>query len=457
MTFKVKDILKIVSKYSTTNEIKKLNEVVIPKGKTIGKYKGILDMYEQIGLPVNPKALPRSITPFLREIGPAFDPKKINLTDFKTLCEGLNKIINGTMKLENLLKAKGIIKKHLTTHNGTDRNNKYHDVWYDSGLSMKDNFVAKKEKTALAVNKKNTNVLTVNVEQAQEFYRSIFFKNNKDIIDLIISAQSALGSRLIEILSSKVSKFSESPDNKIKQEGTAKEREGKFDIDKKNIIVKPVIPLTDNADVIKWIEKVRDTTDKLKDISNVDLSKKYNQRVNERIVKYLRASKIEEHNELKSSHGLRRLYVNYMYSFRTNHNQTLHNFIKVNLGHTKDGSTTSYNSINVSSDRILDKDQAKVIHSNIDTVREHTIELKKIEKKIEDISAGIYNAEPIVKQVPINKTEKKFEEIDKAVADGATSYKALQDLGYTTYMIAKYKRARGIKRFQPYIKKKNDK
>ena len=79
MAFTVKQILDIIKKYSTANAIKKLNEVEIPKGKKIGKYTGILDMYDSIGLEYSKQALPRSITPFLREIGPAFDPKKIDL------------------------------------------------------------------------------------------------------------------------------------------------------------------------------------------------------------------------------------------------------------------------------------------------------------------------------------------------------------------------------------------
>ena len=63
--FTPKEVLKIVNKYSSQNEIKKLNVVELPKNKKIGKYPGIIKMYEDIGLSVNPQAPPRSIRQFV--------------------------------------------------------------------------------------------------------------------------------------------------------------------------------------------------------------------------------------------------------------------------------------------------------------------------------------------------------------------------------------------------------
>ena len=107
-------------------------------------------------------------------------------------------------------------------------------------------FKDKKSKAAAAVDKKNRNVLRIPVENADTFYRSIFFKEDKDIIDY---AQAAIGSRLIEVLSSDVSKF-EAKGDTIIQRGTAKELKGIYQDHFDKVVTKSPISLVGTQQVI---------------------------------------------------------------------------------------------------------------------------------------------------------------------------------------------------------------
>ena len=464
MTFKVKDILNIVSKYSTANAIKKLNEVELAPGKKIGKYKGILDMYEQIGIPINPKALPRSINKFVELSEPIYNPKKVSEKDFEIYANKLNVILEGTLNignkgadnpnLEQLLKIKGLIKKLVIKYSGKDKDSPFDRIRFKSGLSQQSNIADKKKKAKDATDFKNKNQLVIPLEAMQTFYRSIFFKTNKTLLDNIIAFQASIGCRLIEVLSSKVSKFEAIDGNLIRQTGVAKM---KGDVVEKRVIEKPTVNIIDAVDAMPFLEEVRKETKHFENLSNDKLTSKYNQNINNRIKIYLQNAGIPITKETLGSHSLRKLYANYTYASRPNNKYTKHQWIKEKLGHAGDTSTINYNAIEISSDPILAKDSAQIVNANLINTKENTKELTQMKEAIEEIKQGVNNPAPIEKKIAFNKTEKKFEELDKAIANGANTYKAIQALGFTTYIIAKYKRARNIKHFQKHIPKKNDK
>jgi len=464
MTLNVKEILKIINKYSTPNAIKKLNEVEIPKGKKIGKYPGIISMYEDIGIPINPQAPPRSIRQFVELSEPIYNPKKVSEKDFEQYANKLNILLEGTLNignkgadnpnLEQLLKIKGIIKKLVIKYSGKDKDSPFDRIRFKSGLSQQSNIADKKKKSKDATDFKNKNQLVIPLEAMQTFYRSIFFKTNKTLLDNVISFQASIGCRLIEVLSSKVSKFEAIEGNLIRQLGVAKM---KGDIVEKRVIEKPTVNIIDAVDAMPFLEAVRKETKQFENLSNDKLTSKYNQNVNNRIKIYLQNAGIPITKETSSSHTLRKLYANYTYATRKDNKYTKHQWIKEKLGHAGDTSTINYNAIEISSDPILNKDSQQIVNEVKIQSNVNTKELNEMKEAISEIKKNVNNPALISKEITFTKTEKKFQELDKAVADGATSYDALQKKGFTTYMIAKYKKTRGIKKLQPYIKKKNDK
>ena len=468
--FSATELQKIVAKYSTDSALKKLS--VTKSGKTkAGKpktlYPGIDDFYKDPLVNMKKEAKTTTLTPFFQLTAPAFDPKRITHPNFKKFITGIARMLQGTnYKLENLLKAKGYIKKNLLLfHAERDKGDKFYQSWYDAGLHVTtEEFKDKKSKAAAAVDKKNRNVLRIPVENADTFYRSIFFKEDKDIIDYIIAAQAAIGSRLIEVLSSDVSKFEAKGDNII-QSGTAKELKGIYQDHFDKVVTKSPISLVGTQQVIDWLDEVRSVTDTQKSDGNVKLSEKYNEKVNKRILFYLREAEIPKDNELKSSHGLRRLWVAWSYAHRASLSQSLHSFIKEFLGHDSDGSTTNYNSIEVTSDRILDKNHAQILNSTkistisnkteIEQIKDQLKEknqiteaevAKAVAKAVQSVQSGDLKVEDVVPKAAKSyaSTKDKYKKIEDLISQGFTSYSQLQAKGVSTYMLSKYKKTNGI-------------
>ena len=441
---KVKQILEILQKYGTANKVKELAKEELSKTQAGDEkiiYPNINKFYNDIGMKQHNKTI--TVFPFLREIGEIFNPKQVKIEEFKKAMNQVSNLIHHTnFKLDNKLSAKKIIKKHLKAyHKPDDYENPYVAAWKKAGLFVqKDEFKEKNKKAETAVEKKNTNVLIIPIEKVEDFYRKVFFKEKKNIIDLIIAAQAAIGTRLIEILNSDVSTFKAIDGNKIEQKGTSKEIKGKYVEDDK-IVIKQPVNLINNKQVIEWINEIRKETDKIKKIGNVKLREQYNGMVNKGIKKYLLEAEIPKHNELKSSHGLRRLWVNYSYSTRENQGQTLHNFIKKFLGHDSDGSTMNYNTIQVSSDSILTKDQSNAVNEALVGVRHNKQEIEELKIELEEKKEELKEADEPTQTV----FSGKYKELDKLYKRGITSYRDLNDKGFTNYMISKYKRLRGLK------------
>jgi integrase len=383
------DILNSVKKWSKSSFLKKLKTTA-----------GIAEFYNDIQFTGNLKNV-KFITPFFEHtIANAFDPSEVSITHFKTFIKGISKMLytlDINTNMDTFLKMKGIIKKHMMKYHKTamddkDHSNKFVKSWYDNNLYILPNeFKVKNTNADAKVAIKNNDVLNIPLNKVELFYKH--FINSDELIDAVLTVQATLGLRLIEVLSSKVSNF-EINDSEIRQIGSAKTN---VDIEKKPILITPT----------QWMNKlkiVRNETDKFKDLTNVKLREKYNTLVNDRIQKYLRASGIQEHNELKSSHGLRRLYVNFLYSMREEPNLTLHAFIKKYLGHTSDNATNNYNSINIVSGDILSPSELI------------TIEPAK------------------------TKTQVKFDKITKALSEGKKTYSEMSDIGITAQMYSNYKK-----------------
>jgi integrase len=384
-------VLENVKKWSKSAGLKKLKTA-----------EGVGEFYNDIQFTGNLKNV-KFITPFFQQtIADAFDPSKVSIKEFKPFIIGISKMLYTLDINENMdtfLKMKGIIKKnmmkyHKTAMDNKDHSNKFVKSWYDAKLYiLPEEFKVKNTNAKNKVDIKNTDVLNIPLNKVEKFYS--LFIDSEDLIDAMLTVQSTLGLRLIEVLSSKVSNF-EIVDENIKQIGSAKTN---VNIEKKPVMISPK----------QWMDKlkiVRTETDKFKDLNNVKLREKYNVLVNDRIQKYLRMAGIPEHNELKSSHGLRRLYVNLLYSMREEPNLTLHAFIKKYLGHTSDNATNNYNSISITTDS--------------------------------DVS-GV--EEPIVAIEPKKtKTQIKFDKITKALSEGKSTYSQMSDIGITAQMYSNYKK-----------------
>jgi integrase len=387
------NILNSVKKWSKSAGLKKLKTA-----------DGIGEFYNEIQFTGNLKNV-KFINPFLENtIADAFDPSKVNIKDFKPFIKGISKMLytlDINTNMDTFLKMKGIIKKHMMKYHKTamdnkDHSNKFVKSWYDANLYILPNeFKVKNTNAKNKVDIKNTDVLNIPLNKVEKFYS--LFIDSEDIIDAMLTVQATLGLRLIEVLSSKVSNF-EIIDENIKQIGTAKSK-----IDISNNIEKKPVMITPR----QWMEKlkmVRAETDKYLSLNNVKLREKYNKLVNDRIQKYLRMAGIPDHNELKSSHGLRRLYVNLLYSMREEPNLTLHAFIKKYLGHTSDNATNNYNSISITTDSDSD----------------------------------ISGVEPI--EPAKTKTQIKFDKITKALSEGKSTYSEMSDIGITAQMYSNYKK-----------------
>ena len=332
------EIISIVDIYSSPDHIAKLKHI-----------EGIREFYNDINMTQNINV--SSLNPFFEKmIGPVFNPEQVDISDFIIFTKNLSRLLYQLpYKLDSFLAAKKFIKFHLKTFHKDKLNdsNPYFKAWKNAKLSIQPAEFKRKNDTAdKKLTEKNNDVFYVQKSKIINFYNSFCKEREPDIIDKIIIVQATIGLRLIEALSSKVSNFRKNG-NEIEQIGTAKNDASDRIVSKKPIII-------NSNKFMDVLSDVRRETDELLNLTNVELKNKYNGRVNDRIVKYLRFAGIPEHNELKSSHGLRRLYVAYAYSLVKNNRMTFHQFIKTNLGHQSNHSTINYNTIQILKSNVFD-------------------------------------------------------------------------------------------------------
>jgi uncharacterized membrane protein YcgQ (UPF0703/DUF1980 family) len=441
--YTAEDVLGYVQKWSKPAQLKKL--------KTTEGVKEFYDDIEYGGTRVNVKFL----TPFFdKVIQPAFNPKKVSIKEFVPFIKGIAKMLEANIdiktNMDTYFKAKSFIKENLTEFHkkdveDRDHSNLYVKAWYDGKLNvLKPEFKIKKDNAEKKVDEKNRNVLHIALEKVEKFYDLFCFKEAPDLIDNIITVQATMGLRLIEALSSNVSNFKLVPkSDMIEQKGTAKLLKNKYAIDDK-VVEKRPIKITPQR-FMDRLKAVRSETDKYLELTNIKMREKYNTAVNDRIQKYLTEADIPKHNELKSSHGLRRLYVAYAFSLRNEPNMTLHAFIKQNLGHESSGSTQNYNTINITTDRILDKDTATVINSThraTVNLQEEIEGLKQEVRTLEHTPASqvLQDARNVELDHLTVATKNKFAKITKAISQGKSSYSEMSDIGISAHMYSKYKK-----------------
>lgn len=394
------EILSIVDIYSSPKHIAKLKHI-----------DGIREFYDDINMIQNMNNV-SSLNPFFEKIiGPAFDPKQVDISDFIIFTKGLSRLLYElSYKLDSFLAAKKFIKFHLKTFHKDKLNdsNLYFKAWQDAKLSIQpDEFKSKNDTAEKKLTEKNNNVLYVQKSKIINFYNYFCKERKPDIIDKIIIVQATMGLRLIETLSSKVSNFRKNG-NEIEQIGTAKNNISDRIVSKKPIII-------DSNKFMETVNDVRRETDEYLNLTNVELKNKYNGRVNDRIVKYLRFAGIPEHNELKSSHGLRRLYVAYAYSLVKNNKMSFHQFIKTNLGHESNNSTINYNTI-----QIIDTPYKEI---DIDMTPPPVLILSK-------------------------STAAKYKIYQQAVSEGKTSYEQLEAVKIPNTLPQKYLTRNMITKFK---------
>lgn len=347
-TYSADELLKIVAKWSTERRITQLKKIEASKTRDTNRAKvvfpGIRAFYADIKMDQNMGNV-ETLNPFFQKsLGPAFDPTKVSIEDFKIFIGGVSRLVYcQDMPMDSMLAAKTFIKAHLKRWHGStlDYTDPYVVAWNSARLNIQANELkAKREVSEAKITEKNSNKFYIPKRKVESFYRSFCFKENPDLIDKIITVQATMGLRLIEALSSKVSTFTVDG-LKIKQNGTAKMKQDQIKV----VAKRPII--VDSDMWIKTLDEVRTQTDEYKNLTNVAMSNRYLERVNERISEYLKKAGIPAHGELKSSHGLRRLYVAYAYSLQDAPNLTFHQFIKESLGHAGGGYTANYNTIEI--------------------------------------------------------------------------------------------------------------
>ena len=172
------------------------------------------------------------------------------------------------------------------------------------------------------------------------------------------------------------------------------------------------------------------------------MSAKFDEKINKRILEYLAVAGIPAHAELKSSHSMRRLYVSFAYSLRENHSWTFEYFVLKMLGHSGSGSVQNYNSIKITSDKLLDKDSASKLNLTYKNTIQLQDEITKLEKKIDDIEAPVAPTQT-VNEIAITKlrpeTQRKFKQIKELLEKGVVSYKDMKTKGISKNMYTNYK------------------
>jgi DNA uptake protein ComE-like DNA-binding protein len=299
------------------------------------------------------------------------------------------------------------------------------------------------------IEKKATNVLHIPQDIAENFYKLFCYKKDADVIDNIICVEATMGLRIIEALNPKVSSFRIVPDtDKVEMLGTAKLKKNKYVLNTDKVVPKTPIIITP-AEFMKRLADVRADTAQYADLSNVKMAEKYRENVNKRIVEYLQQAKIPKHPELKSSHGLRRLWIAFAFATRptVDRNMTLNHFIQLRLGHEDGGSTANYDTIVIDSDKFLEK----VASAKLDSAFRATIDLKEeiknLEQKVDDLDIPPAPAAPLAKsanQIEIDKqrvsTKQQFKKIKELQDKGIFSYSEMKANGVGHNMYSKYKR-----------------
>ena len=285
-----------------------------------------------------------------------------SLSKFKKYSKLISKMVKETIpNINNRIATNQSFRKLVIQYHGED-SEQYRSLQNTMSLD-KDEAKENKIRTQERVDEKNSNQLVLDDKKVEDFIRLVATKSKPDVIDKIILLQVVSGGRSIEILSSDVAEYEEVPGepDSIKQIGVAKAK----GVEKS--IIKPILIITAPR-FMAVLKEVRANIKDVSELSNTELTNRYNARLNERIQMYLKKVGIPEHKELKSTHGLRRLYINYAFKNRSRRGQSLASFIKKYLGHDGFNATANY-SILIDSASVLTENQAQQVTSAQECVR----------------------------------------------------------------------------------------
>ena len=439
MTFTKKQIETILNKWKTPANTKKIAQD--PKG-----------FFKAIKMSVGTRT--GSFSPFITK-GMEAGVKEWSVADFKKYTDIAAKILRESgANIDNLRTTFTAFKKVVK---------KYHDEsgarWKSLQHTMSLTPAEKKvwtTRSSDAIKRKNENQLVLTEQDAEKFINTVSYAEDSDVIDRIISCQVCAGLRMIEVLSSKVSTFAKAPDEQgqhmIKQIGVAKHKSAKDKdgvvIDKRTVTM-PLVMITPKR-FLENIKVIREAVGDIKGVSNQTLGKRWNPRINKRIKLYLKELGMEEHPEISTSHGMRRLYINFAFANRKNRNMSLMMFISKYLGHDPkyvSAAAANYSSILIETASVLTDSQSAQVNQAQSRSIENKEELSKLKKKMKDIPVTEEKApapEEPVKVKFVSAKEKKFEKISNLVKKGVTSYSQMQKNGISTYTYSQWKKSQGI-------------
>ena len=367
---------------------------------------------------------------------------KLPLGQFKILVESISKLtdvaqnanllsLNTKSKLYGEIRA--LVKEDRRTH-------------------LKDFIRLTKAESNLRAEKQQINVKRDNVQQTniedktiETMIRNLMAIERKSLTQKIILAQVSLGTRLIEILNKNVSKFKIDPDNtnNIIQSGVAKAKgDGTRTVDKPTILITP----SEFMQLIKEIRQVTDADSTKK--TNIEITNKYNARVNTEIKKIFLKNKIPD--KLKSSHSLRKIWVNYSFKHNAPRGTSLVSWISSKLGHDEkflSQSANHYSTINVETASVLTENQGNSVNEAKRRSIENRDDINEIKKAMKDISKPKQVFVPVQSIKGQNNRmtlNEKFEFIEKLIKMGYTSYSQFQTKGISTYVLSKYKKYKNI-------------
>ena len=436
-TFSKRDLERILTKWNTKANIKKIADD--PKG-----------FFKAIGMKVGHRT--DSFAPFISKAMEA-GIKGWSVKDFKTYTAIAAKIFRESgAKIDTLRTTFTAFKKVFR---------QYHDESGERYRSLKDTMSltpAEKEawtkRSSDAVKKKNENQLVLTEKDAEKFINTVAYTEGPDVVDQIITCQVCAGLRMIEVLSSKVSTFKKAPkedgQTMIEQIGVAKQKSEKDEngitIEKRKVRM-PLIMITPEH-FLKNIKDIRKAVGNITNVSNMTLGKRWNTRINTRIKFYLDELKIERHPEISTSHGMRRLYINFAFANRKNRNMSLAMFISRYLGHDPkyvSSAAANYSSVLIETASVLtDNQSAQVNQANSRSIenKEEIKDLKTKMKRAPQAQAPQPQAHaPQSESVKfVSKKQQKWDKIAKLIAEGKTTYAEMQEAGISTYSYSQYKK-----------------
>jgi len=192
-------------------------------------------------------------------------------------------------------------------------------------------------------------------------------------------------------------------------------------------------------DAMEYLVEVRKHTATHEDLPNDKLTSKYNQRVNDRIKKYLKKAEIPITSETQGSHSLRKLYVAYTFHTRPNKKETENHFIQRVLGHSKSGSQINYDAINIVSDTVLDADSKMLVNDIKIQANENMEKIENIDEIIEKkVEAILENKKPEIR--PFMTKADKYAKIEELVSQGKAGFRDMQRAGISNYTYNQYKK-----------------